>query len=268
MGITMKTLYAMVTRNCNLSCPHCDIKVSGPDDFNHDIFFDRLINFEGHKVIFGGEPSLFPERIKEMAPYCDSISTNLLHFTDELFEIYKNLGIATSWNPARFPTSKEYQTWLSNVKRLKDNKPMLLITLTPDLLSYKNFKKLLKDEFDGHFDSIVFEQLIDHTKDQSFYDAVDLWLCDLHDFWINNMTTPCYPFERQNGWQFECSENWTMLPDGTMRYGCPNFPKNYQGIRPDCYQCEYVSECRPCQLQKHCSCPKQLMEKLNAPGFI
>ena len=260
MGNLMKTLYAMITRNCNLTCPHCDIRTNAADSFNPELFYERLKEFDGHKIIFGGEPSLYVDRIKMAVKYCDSISTNLLHLTDELIEIYQDLGIATSWNPARF-SPQEYKTWIANVKKLSNNKPMLLITLTPDLLTYKNFKQLILNEFEGLFESIVFEQLIDKTKDQSFYSAVDEWLCDLHDFWIHNISTPCYPFERTD-WQFDCAENWTMLPNGLMRYGCPNYPNNYQGILSDCYHCEYVSICRPCQLQKQCSCPKQLMKKI------
>lgn len=254
----MKVLYATVTRNCNLSCPHCDIKRDTSDNYNETLFLENVQKDYDHKVIFGGEPSLHIDRIQKIAPYCDSISTNLLFLDKDLINIYNSLSVATSWNPLRF-TDSQYNQWIDNIKRLK-NKPSLLITLTLDLLVYKDLRRLLQEEFDGLFEDIVFEQLLDPNKSQAYYEEVDRWLCDLYDFWKHNMKTPSSTFTRSS-WYYDCSDTWTMEPNGKIHYGCPQYTVT-TGVISECYSCAKVNECRPCMLQTKCTRPSQLMEKI------
>ena len=64
----MRTVYAMVTTNCNLGCPHCDIKNDNADNWVAEAFINQL-NAADHNIIFGGEPSLYMDRVKTIAPY-------------------------------------------------------------------------------------------------------------------------------------------------------------------------------------------------------
>lgn len=252
-------LYAIITNNCNLDCPHCDIKNDDTDNWKEEYFLKILKDFQGNKIIFGGEPTLHIDRIKAVMPYCNSISTNLLTLNHELLEIYNNhLAVATSWNPSRFSV-KQYQQWLENVKQLK-NKPTLLITLTPDLIVDEKYFQTFFRDFNEHFEMINFEQLLDPSKDEKYYAAVDEWLCRLYSFWKKNMTVPSAIFENKH-WQFHCDNTFTLYPDGKMKYGCPEFQQCY--VPNECYNCKAVHKCRPCKLQRLCTMPKKLMKLLN-----
>ncbi len=177
----MRTVYTMVTTNCNLDCPHCDIKTDNVDNWAAEAFINQL-NAEDYNIIFGGEPSLHMDRVKMISPYCYSISTNLLYLPKELIELCdEKLNVATSWNVSRF-TPAQYELWLKNVQKLK-YKPLLLVTLTPDLLADDSFLDRVQEDFAPLFDSINFEQLHDPTKTQDYYDKVDEWLCTLYRNW-------------------------------------------------------------------------------------
>ena len=58
----MKELYAVLTNQCNLSCPHCDIKSSELDDYNKELFLNAIKEFDGNIILFGGEPTLYKNR--------------------------------------------------------------------------------------------------------------------------------------------------------------------------------------------------------------
>lgn len=255
----MKVLYAMVTRHCNLKCPHCDIRTEADDGWNEQGFMEKLKAFEGTRILFGGEPSICMERTKLAAPYCDSVSTNLLQMSDGFLEAIKMLGVATSWTPARF-AKKQEAVWLANIGRL-NKKPTLLVTLTPDLvmaLGTIRFLSLVKHH-GNMFSDIVLEQLEDETKPQEYYDYVDDWLC-----WLYKETEgqrELFPqFQKGNRWMYDCSETYTLLPTGELRYGCPQYRKTE--VVMACLSCPMAGICQPCRLQKNCTGPRKLMHLL------
>lgn len=250
----MSYLYAMLTRHCNLSCPHCDVKNDSDDGWNKEAFLSELNSFDGYVNIFGGEPSLYVDRLKAAAPYARGVSTNLLNLTKDVKQIYDLLDIATSWNVQRF-TDEQYHQWIRNVESL-NRKPALLITLTPDLTADTSYFDFFKAELDGRFSDIRFEQLLDPSKNERYYEHVDDWLCKLYKFWQKNMKTPCPTFE--SDWYFNCDGTYTLYPDGHMKYGCPEAVKVY--VPEKCYSCHLAAHCRPCPLQRHCTRPKRLME--------
>ena len=56
-------LYALLTQNCNLQCPHCMIYNNTKEDFfNEERFLDVLRNWKGDITLFGGEPTLYRDR--------------------------------------------------------------------------------------------------------------------------------------------------------------------------------------------------------------
>ena len=247
----MKTLYALVTEQCNLSCPYCTVK-NKEDIFDRAKFLQQIRSFNGEIIIFGGEPSLYPDRIRLMIPYADSITTNLLILTEELKQYYNILDVATSWTPERF-SYQQFIQWKDNVRQLQ-KKPTLLITLTPGVLKYSPV--LLQEMFDELVEDIVFEQLIDETKDQDFYKKVDMWLLSLYKSWTGK--TPIVTFKEP--WYFDCSETYTLYPDGTLRWGCPQL-KQFS-ICNDCLNCSLANVCKPCMLQQYCTRPRKLMEAI------
>lgn len=252
----MKTLYAMVTRHCNLSCAHCDIRTDTDDGWNEEAFLSVLKAFDGRRILFGGEPSVCMERTKLVVPYCESISTNLLQVTDEFLSTIQNLGVATSWTPARF-TKEQERTWLENVQRFYE-KPTLLVTLTPDLVmnpGTERFLSLLKRHGDD-FSGITLEQLEDATKPQEYYDYVDDWLCWLYRK-IEEQRHLFPQFQTGSKWMYDCSQTYTLFPTGELRYGCPQYRKTE--IVKACFSCPMAGVCQPCRLQKNCTGPRKLM---------
>ena len=259
----MRTVYAMVTTNCNLDCPHCDIKTDNADKWNAETFISQL-NVKDHNIIFGGEPSLHMDRVEKVAPYCDSISTNLLYLPQKLIELCdERLSVATSWNVSRF-TPAQYELWLKNVQKLK-YKPLLLVTLTPDLLADETFLNRVQEDFAPLFDSISFEQLHDSTKTQEYYDKVDEWLCTLYRGWTQkSIDLICNNF--YGAPFYDCDNTYTLRPDGSMKYGCPQ----YDGAKVPmgCYTCEKAGTCRPCKLQSYCTAPKKLLQMIEEVNHV
>lgn len=253
----MRVLYAMVTRHCNLSCAHCDIRTDADDGWNEEAFLRALKAFDGRRILFGGEPSVCIDRTKLVAPYCDSVSTNLLQATDEFLSVIQNLGVATSWTPGRF-TKEQERAWLENVQRLHE-KPTLLVTLTPDLVMNPGtgrFMSLLR-RYGDSFSDVTLEQLEDATKPQEYYDYVDDWLC-----WLYKETEGqrhLFPqFQKGSKWIYDCSKTYTLLPTGELRYGCPQYKRTE--IVAACYSCPIAEKCQPCRLQKKCTGPQKLLQ--------
>lgn len=261
----MKVLYAMITKRCNLSCPHCDIKRNQEEDYDLDLFLKNLKEWGGYRILFGGEPSIVPIRAQKALPFCDSISTNLVNTPPNLFYAIKEqrIPIATSWNPQRF-TKNQYQAWLMHVEELsKTNEITCLITLTSDLIEAdgtKQFYDMLSRAKDSIF-YIQFEQLHDPSRDQSFYDRVDEWLVSMYHTVKDDPVINKFPqFQPDAEWRFDCSQVYTMYPDGSIHYGCPEYTTT--NILQKCYQCKHVAVCQPCRLQFCCTRPNKLFEAI------
>lgn len=250
----MKTLYAIPNYECNLNCSHCDIRLK-KCEYNRDLFIEQINKFDGQVILFGGEPLLYADRLEDCinTGKISSISTNLLLLDYKRMEYIKDLHISTSWNPERFLYEDYwYEKWLVSLKAFKDNSTVL-ITLTEDLLEIypEDFlHRISKWETTG----ILFEQLIDPSKDKKFYNKVDNWLCRVYEKWntpIRNLI-----IDKLNNWNCDCDNVYTLNPDGTIEHKCPHsFDISFCN---DCISCDRFDSCRPCRLHQYCTYPKKL----------
>jgi hypothetical protein len=60
---------------------------------------------------------------------------------------------------------------------------------------------------------------------------------------------------------FDCSEVYTLYPNGTLRKGCPNFEGEIY-MPTKCYICNISETCMPCRLHKYCSYPHKFAKLL------
>ena len=269
----MSTLYAVPWYECNLSCPHC--RVSKRDvKFDKEKFLESLNNSNFDNVIlFGGEPTLSWKIFNEIVSTgkVNSVSTNLTRFSDDftkkafvpLIEKY-NLAIATSWNLKRFDVSGNYtmERWLANVRVLSkaDVDLLVLITLTEDLI--ESPMDLILYNFGlmegAGVKKFLFEPYIGANECN---EKADEWLCTFHDAYPGLMDNL---IERKlTNWKCDCNEVFTLEPDGTIRKGCPDYiAMNELTFNDKCINCNYNDNCKPCMLQRSCSYPKKLAEKL------
>lgn len=267
-----KHVYALLTRRCNLTCPYCDVK-DIEDNFDHDKFINELRYLEGTIVLFGGEPTLYRDRLKEIVydPMIKnkvrSISTNLMVIDDELIQILKDVGgVSTSWNPSRF-RNNEYEIWKTNLDIVNGRITLrVLITLTFDLLNMSPSEaiSIMGTWNRNTISDITFENLIDEKVDEDYFDRVGSWLCEI--FELRKSMDEFFPKIRCNMGDcspkmFDCSNIYTLNPDGTWQQGCPHTDKLFY-VPDKCYSCELAALCRPCRLQKFCSFPKKLYDKL------
>lgn len=266
----MKTLYAMITRCCNLKCPHCNIGRNGLEEFNLERFLKELNNFEGNIILFGGEPTVFEDRLFQVVELHDiygkskinSISTNLILLDEKLINYYKKIQyVATSWNKTRFHKD-EYHTWLRNLKILGDNyvKPGILITLTNDLIDadVEEFLKIIDEWPHECISWIRFEHLIDDSNTPDYYDIADEWLCHLYKKWRSPIKVQT--FDKSLNWYYDCTNVYTLTPDGILHHACPNGLNLKKNILDRCFICDKCNECRPCILHQYCSYPHKLHE--------
>lgn len=267
-----KTIYALLTRKCNLSCPHCDV-YNVEDNFNREKFLDTLFKTEGNIILFGGEPTIYQDRLFDIVNECDkadrnivSISTNMMILNDKLIDYYNKLGrVATSWNPNRF-NKIQYDVWYRNcftLSTVTGVKPTILITLDNDLLEMgvDNFLKVIDD-----WDSSVFKQIkLEHFNGDTtpeYFERVDNFLCELHHKWRSSIHNEIV--DRVKHWWCDCSGVYTLNPDGTLSHGCPH--NVTLSVPVECYTCERADICRPCVLQKYCSFPNKFAELVNSEG--
>lgn len=267
----IKQLYVIVTNECDLSCPHCDIKSLSKDNFNEEIFMNILKEFNGDIILFGGEPTLHKDRLLKILSLdkATSISTNLVNLDDDIIPYLKDLYIATSWNFYRFNPIQCY-LWLNNLKRLHANNIScrVLITLTKDLIEsdVNEFIDMIKvwDKEYHAIDSILFEQLIDENMSPEFYEQVDEWLCKVHNLWeIHSIGIKNLIMNKIDYWYCDCENIYTLHPDGKITNGCPHKSSVY--VPNECLICPQSDKCKPCRLQKHCTYPRRLAQ-LNEQG--
>lgn len=258
----MKKVYALLTRQCNLSCPHCDIR-SIEDNFNRDKFMEQLKQFDGRIVLFGGEPTLHQDRLmdiyysnEDIRKKIDTISTNLINMNDEIIKLIKDIGsIGTSWNPHRF-TDEQYKIWLRHLDVLADNDivTIVLVTLTDDLFQIEpsDFIKMVKTWNSKSIDYIRFESLVADNLTPEHYEKADNWLCELYKQWDCDIKIETFSLY---SWYYDCNGVYTLLPDGTLLNQCPNYRPASTPI--ECYSCDRANKCRPCMLQDYCNYPKK-----------
>lgn len=265
-------LYALVTEHCNLSCPHCDIKKPG-EVFNKTSFIKAIDEFDGKVILFGGEPTLYLDRLYEIYDHdrkngqkIKTISTNLINLNDRLIEMYRELGnMASSWNPNRF-TKDQYNTWVKNCNTLAENglETAVLVTLTNDLfdMGAEAFLKVAAEWNPRAIKYIRFEHCVDMTNTKEYYERSDEFLCDVYIKWdipIENAT-----INSVKRWYYDCSNVYSLFPDGNIRPGCPHYDAPL--VPTECYTCEKSAVCRPCRFQIGCSYPKKFADLVNKGG--
>ena len=262
----MKKVYAELTTECNLHCPHRNIR-NFSDGFNHDEFMKQLREFDGEIVLFGGEPTLYTDRLcevyhdEEIRKKIKSISTNLVEVDPKIFSILTSIKyIGTSWNPYRF-TPSEYINWLNNLNWIGGSKTnvVVMITLTEDLFQIDKEEFLDMTAFwdPDNINAIRFEYLVADGLTQEYYNRADEWQADIYSRWRSRI-----PMDVENvkHWYFDCSEVYTLHPNGELVKGCPNHKT--ETVPEECYSCERAEFCRPCALHSYCTFPKKLAEAI------
>lgn len=263
-----KHLYAIPTQQCNLRCPHCFVNQTD-DNYNEYKFLKVLNSFDGTIGLFGGEPTVKYDRLMNIAKSnnkngiskINGISTNLLILTDELIDLYKGWYVSTSWNPMRFGSNiDQYKLWKDNCKRLSDNgiSYRIMVTLTHDLIddwSYDEFLTVAQEWVTPSLKDIKFEDYVGIENTPEYFSKADDWLCELYKHWnlpVKMMVT------ENNCWYYDCSNIYTLYPDGTINNECPHASPRY--LPDKCLSCKLVESCRPCRLQKYCSRPNKFLE--------
>lgn len=267
-----KMVYALLTRQCNLSCPHCDVK-NIEDTFDREKFLDQLLKFNGDIVLFGGEPTIYRDRLFDVVNECKkagkhikSISTNLMILDSQLVELYKTFdGVATSWNPNRF-NNIQYSIWIHNCKTLSSVggiRPTILVTLDNDLLDMgvDEFLKVVDDWDSSMFNQLKLEYYCGDTTPE-YFERVDDFLCEVYNKWRSNIKNTIV--EDTKHWWKDCSGTYTIYPDGTMTNKCSH--NVLPTVPTECYTCERADICKPCVLQMHCSFPKKFANLVNKGG--
>lgn len=255
----MKTLYAIPNFECNLACKYCKLK-DRRDIYNEEKFLEALERFQGNVVLFGGEPLLFKSRLNKILETgkVNSISTNLLLLDEDIAQKMQGIDVATTWTPKRF-SNENLIIWREKLKLLAKYKieTKLLITLSEDTIGTDpsivfEFLKTLEDY---SISTVLFEQLLDYTKGQEYYDKADLWLCKMHGYFKKLRFANEIEERVRNRWYFDCSEVYTLYPDGGTKRFCPQFSS--YSFNTDCLKCNRNITCRPCMLQNRCVYPKK-----------
>lgn len=263
-----KVIYALITTKCNLSCPYCDAK-SSVDNYDRDKFIDELNKFDGKIILFGGEPTLYPNRLidiflsnPDINRKISSISTNLISINDKILTIFNIIGsLSTSWNPSRF-TNGEYDTWMNNLslvkRKIPDTKIRVLITMTNDLLDIPPSSLIsIISEWDKLLiNDIRFEYYVGNNTNPEYFSRCDDWLCNVYKLWNSKIIMD--NAVHGHTIYYDCSNVYTLYPNGFIRRGCHH--GNNIVVPAECYTCDKFDVCKPCQLQSFCSYPKKFME--------
>lgn len=266
----MRTIYAIPNYECNLKCPHCELK-DKYCDYDRDNFMSQLKSMTDDVVIlFGGEPTLYEDRFDEIirTKRVQSISTNLLDVSEHLLLMLAEqpmIMLSTSWNQTRF-TSDEYLRWIDNLRQLARYRleALVMITMTEDLIidsSYDHFMTVLADiQATNAVHNILFEHYIGEYATEDYNSRCDDWLCRVHSDWDFTMTNVID--QKVLDWKFDCSSVYTLEPDGTLREGCPQNTGNCY-VKQKCLMCEHSQHCQPCCLQSACNFPSKLFKLIS-----
>lgn len=268
-------LYALVTSHCNLTCPYCDV-TNCKEEFNRDLFMKQLHEFDGDIILFGGEPTLYPDRLVDIflsdpivTRKIHSITTNLIDINDQILSILHLIHrVGTSWNPSRFRDG-EYEKWRHNLdivsEKIPDISLRVLVTMTFEVLDMSPREMMDKiNSWNGTVvDDINFEFLIDDAVDEKYFERCDNWLCDLYKIW--NSDIKFFNIERIRNWFNDCTGIRTLHPNGIMTEGCPH--AGAFTVPDKCLTCDKSDVCRPCRLQKYCSYAHKFAELAEANNY-
>lgn len=252
---TVKTLYAIPNYECNLDCLYCKLK-DKRIKYDSERFLEAINNFDGEIILFGGEPTLYSDRFKAIinTGKISSITSNIVDISEDCVYDSRHNRIATTFRPSN--------KWIDNLKkisRINDYGIRILFTLTDELLHNNpgniiNSLLFLKNN-ECNIDSVLFEQLLDPNKTESFYEEVDKWLYNIHfvygieDLGIQSVIVD----QILDGWHFDCRNVYTLEPDGTIKPGCPQ--REQYNVLTKCYTCKKANKCQPCMLQTKCVYP-------------
>ena len=266
----MNKLYALVTRHCNLSCPYCIIRNS-KEEYNRDLFMQKLKEFDGRIILFGGEPTLYRDRLKDVY-YSDpditkkitSITTNLMIMDTEILDILKSIeNVASSWSPSRF-TDDEYKIWLKNVDTINGEVGIsILSTMTDELLllTPKELMKIMSEWNTNTIKNINFEYYVGDETSPEYFERCDEWLCSVYKEWDSPIIMVNSHIVRNSNYCYNCDNTYSLYPDGIIKSGCPH--RVNPVVPEECYTCERSDICRPCRLQRFCSYPKRFAALVN-----
>lgn len=229
---------------------------------------EYLRAFNGDITLFGGEPTLYRDRLKDVCfsdPYISSkiksITTNLMIMDDEMLSILESIGyVGTSWSPSRF-TDKEYDIWKSNIDLINGKiKVRVLSTMTNELLSLSPdvLMGIISKWNTNTIKDIDFEYYVGPESTPEYFEKCDQWLCEIYKKWDSPVKIVNADRVASGRWCFNCNDVYSLYPDGTVKNGCPH---NLEPRVPDeCYSCDRSDKCRPCMLQSYCSYPKKFAE--------
>lgn len=273
VGMKRNRVYALITRHCNLTCKYCVIRNCN-ETFDEKKFIDQLSNFDGTIILFGGEPTLYHDRLfkiynnPNISHKITSITTNMMSIDNDLIDLFNNMrGVATSWNPDRF-NNDEYEIWLDNISRLNGNinkKVMVLVTLVDSVLSLTpdEFNSIISRWNSDVISSIRFEHLVDRSITPEYFEKVDNWLCNIYKSW--NSSIRMANKDSILNWHQDCSDIFTLTPEGILRHGCPH--NSISHIPTRCYTCNKVDICQPCRLQRYCSFSEKFYNLVKGDTF-
>ena len=254
-------MYLKLTEKCNMNCPFCYVKHKDKV-ITMDIIKDAINKYKPKNIVFhGGEPSLYPELIKNTMEYYDcnySITTNLMEITD----IIKNIPITTSYSIDRF-NETTWNTFVNNCKQV--NIDTIIVTITEKQLNedvYVMVDKLLKlkpktillERCYGNYSKEFYERTDEYIS--KCMDVIPYEINGLYKDIIDSITynTPLY--------DTKCSEHIiTVNPDGSVQH-CPT----KFGIEntKECSICELYPYCKgDCEcFRGFCKFPKKTVTKL------
>jgi sulfatase maturation enzyme AslB (radical SAM superfamily) len=238
------------------------------DNFNEEKFFENYRKLSGEIILFGGEPLLNFERVRQLLSSnrnVVTISSNMLLWNDaykELLSNYPNIEIASSWNPFRF-TEEQYKLWLKNIKD-SARVTNINITLTKDLFEYDwtAFIRVLQDlDSIDCIKYISFEPLV---PDYDSY-AGDVFLCKCYDIFKSLRIQ--IDLRKIFGKKY-CKGIQTLLPSGSIINDCPQWYVQNHTLLKECFDCSLIRICKPCKKICACSFPKNFYDKLKNEGLL
>lgn len=279
----MKTLYIVVTNDCQLQCPFCytnfipQFKENKTSNTINTDMVATLINngLNGEKfdyVIFhGGEPLLYPNIINDILDKVKvntsfSIQTNLAYkeLSKEQLKVMVRLsdGYGTSYNVDRFENNKQAEEYfIHNIKELNSLgiDGTLLVTVTENQINKQNPSALYEYIKKLGIKKVVLERPIlpleklknERTTCEELYEEVDKYLMQCVMIFPKDMTNLFWLVEKSVNhgltlYDTQCSNKTYTLYNDYLKYGCPSLEKrnvNNSEMKERCFRCKYYQYC-------------------------